>query len=711
MNKTFKEWALVGASMLVSLSMVGVAVADEDHAEADEPRVLDEVVVNGQYLYSNQVNSLKVPTPIIDVPQSLSIIDSDRIAAQGFTAIGDVVNYIPGVNVSQGEGHRDAVVFRGVRSTADFFVDGVRDDVQYYRPLYNLDQVEVLRGPNALLFGRGGTGGVINRVTKKAVLGEGFTGYNIGIDSFGAYDLAIDENFEAGENAAIRLNAYYGQVDNHRDFFDGHTFGLNPTARLSLGDATTLDLSYEYLDYDRFIDRGIPTGDNGEPVEALKDIVFGDPELNTSEFTAHIFRTKLQHRFSDNLKGNFSVSYGDYDKLYQNFYASGYDEPTNVVTLDGYVDTTQRERLTLAGNLVSEFTTGPIGHTIIAGAEYLDTSNDNDRFNPVFTTTGNDKEAFAVTRPLNFSGGVGVNADGVATSMTFSNLNDATQADVTVYSFYVQDQIEVNQYVDVLIGARFDSFDIEVNDLRSNVTRDRTDEEVSPRAGLIVKPLENISLYASYSESFLPRSGGQYASLSSSTERLDPDIFEQSEIGVKWDFMRGMSLTAAYFQNEQTRTARDQNDESFETRGLKVDGFELQLQGQVTDQLFLTAGYSYLDGETDNGAEIPREIPENSFSVWVGYDVTDKFGLGIGATYQDETFITDRDVGATGPHPTLPSYTRVDAMAYYDVSDLFSIRLNIENLTDEVYFPSSHSTHQATVGAPLNARLTLSGRF
>ena len=125
-------------------------------------QVIEEVLVSGQYLYTDTINALKTPTPILDVPQSLSIVSAEDIRARGFNSIGEVINYLPGVTTSQGEGHRDAVVFRGVRSTADFYIDGVRDDVQYFRPLYNLEQVEVLRGPNALLFGRGGTGGVLN---------------------------------------------------------------------------------------------------------------------------------------------------------------------------------------------------------------------------------------------------------------------------------------------------------------------------------------------------------------------------------------------------------------------------------------------------------------------------------------------------------------------------------------------------------------------
>lgn len=706
---------LLSAAALSALIAAPTVMAE---AADDEAYVQDEVVVIGQYLYADQVNALKAPTPIIDVPQSLSIVTAEDILQRGFNSVSDIINYVPGVNASQGEGHRDAIVFRGVRSTADFFVDGVRDDVQYYRPLYNLEQVEILRGPNALLFGRGGTGGVLNRVTKKGVIGERFNEYQASVDTFGAFSGQIDSNFALTDTSAFRINAYYESLENHRDFYDGDNYGINPTARLQLSPATTLDLSYEYANHERFIDRGIPTGANGEPVEAFEDIVFGDPELNTTEFEAHILRANVQHEFSENLKGNVTIAYGDYDKLYSNFYASGYDQAATPdrVTLDGYVDTTQRQRLTLAGNLVGEFTTGSINHTLIGGAEYLDTSNDNDRLNARWSSNGftDDNEIFLVTRPLNLSNGAGVNADGVATVNDFNaagSLNDRNEGTIEVFSLFVQDQIEVNPYFDIVLGARFDSFDQSTTNLfdpANPVTTDRTDEEISPRLGLIYKPQENVSIYASYSEAFLPRSGEQFAS----TGSLDPDQFEQAELGLKWDFMPGMSFTAAYFQNDQTRADRDDTTgEDFEVRGLEVEGFELQLEGQLTEQFFVTAGYSYLEGETDNGAEIPRELPENMFSVWGAYQVTEKLGLGFGATYQDESFITDFDIGDTDPHPTLPSNTRFDAAAFYDVSEDLRVQLNIENLTDETYFPSAHSTHQATVGAPLNAKISISGRF
>ena len=465
--------------------------------------------------------------------------------------------------------------------------------------------------------------------------------------------------------------------------------------------------SYEYIDHERFIDRGVPTA-NGEPVEAFEEIVFGDPDNNYQTLGADVFRANVEHTFSDNLKGNFNAFYGDYDKVYSTFYAAGYNAETEQVTLDGYVDTTQRENMILSSNLVGEFETGSIGHTVIFGGEVINTKSNQDRYNPVFDSTDGDRETFNISRPLSFRGLTGTNAEGVTVTADFSDLNDDTHVDLDVYSFYVQDEIALSDNFDLVLGARFDSFDIEVFNADPEVleTRSRKDEEVSPRAGLVYKPQKNISIYASYSESFLPRSGEQYANINGDANALDPDTFTNQEIGVKWDFNDSMSFTAAIFENEQTSLDNDPNDpESFVEVDSDVSGFELQLQGYITDKWYITANYSNLDGENASGVEL-RELPENTMSVWTTYEVNEVFGFGIGATYQDES-----KVSTSATSPVLPSYTRVDASAYYTLSDKMRLQLNVENLTDTLYFPNAHSTHQVTVGAPINARLSLIGSF
>lgn len=691
------------------------AAAADAAGSADPADDGPNIVVTGNVLYSNQLNALKTPTPIIDVPQSLSITTADQIVRQGFDSIGDIVNYTPGVSNSQGEGHRDSVVFRGMRSTADFFVDGVRDDVEYYRGLYNLEQVEILRGPNALLFGRSGTGGILNRVTKKGVVGETFAGYRASVDNFGAFDIWTDVNLATGANSALRINAAYEDLNNHRDLFDGEQFSINPTFRAELGSATTIDLSYKYIDHERFIDRGIPSDDDGNPVRALRDITFGDPDNNVTTFVAHVLRGTVQHAFSDGLKANVTASYGDYDKVYANVFPVGYNSATNVVSIDGYIDSNQRQNLVLSGNLIGEFATGSIGHMLIVGGEFIDTSNNNDRFNAVFDTAvadgrRADVEFFSAVRPFPLRGGVGTLADGRTTNLAFSSLNDDTEADLTVYSAYIQDEVKLAEWLRVVLGARFDSFAITVLDNRNGAVRTRTDDKVSPRLGVILKPQGNLSLYASYSETFLPRSGDQFADINPPNDALDPDTFSNLEAGVKWDIRPGLALTGAVFQIEQSSPqVADTNPDTLDVIDSKIRGFEAQVQGRVTPGWFVSAGYSYLDGEQQSrtgptGRRV-RELPEHKFAIWNAFQATEQLGFGLGLTAQDESFA---DNGNTA---TLPAYARVDAAVFYTVNDKIRLQVNVENLFDELYFPTAHSADELTVGAPLNARFTITGRF
>ena len=686
---------LLKLTLLVNMVMA----AQENDVNASNADI-EEVVVKGNVLYTDQVNALKTPVPVLDVPQSVSIITDEDIRKQGFREISDIVRYIPGVNTSQGEGHRDAVVFRGVRSTADFYMDGVRDDVQYYRSLYNLEQVEVLRGPNALLFGRGGTGGIINRVTKKAVVGEDFGSVDVGTDTFGSLDLAFDYNVSGTDDSAFRINVHTDSLANHRDFYDGERTGINPTMKFVMSDDTTLDLSYEYIDHERFIDRGVPTI-NGAPDESLIDIVFGTPEINTTTVEATIFRGTLSHVFSDTRKGNLTVHKSSFEKMYQNLYASGYDG--TLVTMDGYRDPTERDKLIISGNLVNEINVGSVKHTILVGAELIDTENNNLRYDTFWSTTSDDNEVFDISRPMDFT----VNADGIATSVDFTtSLKSKTSSDIKVTSLYIQDQIDLTDNIKLMIGGRHDSFDITVADIKNMSSESRKDTEFSPRAGLVFKPSEDMSLYWSFSQSFLPRSGEQYKALSATSARLDPDVFESNEVGLKYDISPRLNLTLSYFNSEQTRAERDNDTgENSEVRGLTVDGLEVQLKGQLTDRLDVMVGYSSLDGETSSGGE-PREIPDHTFSLYAKYQVNDKYGWAFGMTRQGESKIKDNNPGLV-----LPEYTRLDLGAYYKLSNGLELQVNIENLNDELYFPHSHSTHQASVGEPFNARVSVRKQF
>ena len=673
---------------------------------------VEEVEVKGKVLYVDQVNSLKPPLPILDVPQSVSVITDDEIKNQGFREIGDIIRYTPGVNTSQGEGHRDAVVIRGVRSTADFYQDGIRDDVQYYRSLYNVEQLEILRGPNALLFGRGGTGGLINRVTKKAEIGEAFGSFDVGADSFGAADLAVDANFATSENTAVRLNLHTDSLANQRDFYEGERYGINPTVKIQAGD-TTVDLSYEYADHERFIDRGIPTANN-TPVESLKDVVFGVEGLNLQTLEASILRANIAHDYSDSGKFNMSVTSSDFKKMYKNLYAAGYDGTANTVKLDGYLDPIERQNLILNANVVNEFNNGSTSGTVLVGLEFVDTDNKNYRYNTFFNNRAGsdageptDQQIFNITRPLDIS----VTSTGLASTVDYTtDLKSSSESDITVTSLYLQGDIDFSDNWKMIIGGRLDNFDITVTDVKKSQDQSRKDDMFSPRFGVIYKPADNMSLYVSYSESFLPRSGEQYKKLDASGAALDPDVFENTEIGYKYDINDALTFTAAIFDSKSTRAEKDnETGEMNEVRGLEVEGVEIELSGDIDDQNNLTFGYTSLDGVTSKGTKQPRELPDQMLSLWYSYQANETIGFGLGVTHQGESFIKDTSNGSTGP--ALPDYTRVDFALYINASDNDIVRIHVENLTDELYFPHSHSTHQASVGESLNARISYSRRF
>ena len=237
------------------------------------------------------------------------------------------------------------------------------------------------------------------------------------------------------------------------------------------------------------------------------------------------------------------------------------------------------------------------------------------------------------------------------------------------------------------------------------------DEEVSPRLGLIYKPMENVSLYASYAESFLPSAGDQFLTLTRTTEDVQPQRFENTEVGLKWDLNRNLSLTTALFRVERGLfTSVDPNNVSqiITIPGSVTDGFEVQLTGQLTEAWTMNAGYSYLDSTVDGGSSDgnrTRQTPEHMLSIWNEYQATDQLALALGVTYQDSYFVREDNA------VEVPDFTRVDAAVFYDLTDQTRLQLNIENLLDEDYFPDAHSNDNISTGKPLNARLTIRHRF
>ena len=687
----------------------------------------EELEVKGKVLQSDQVTAFKTPVPVLNVPQSVSIITDDEIMMKGYRELGDIVRYTPGVNTTQGEGHRDAIVFRGVRSTANFYLDGTRDDVQYYRSLYNIEQVEVIKGANALLFGRDARGGLINRVTKKPMIGESFRSINAGMDSFGAYDIAFDSNMDISDDSAIRLMLHSDTLENHRDHFDGDRVGANIVYRTEIDADSTLDLSFELVDHERFIDRGIPTSlTSYYPDSRFDDVVFGSPGINLQTTEADILKAKFTRELSDTSRIIFSLTVNDFEKMYKNLYASSVNAAGTTIDADGYKDDTERESTIFNIDWVNEIEMGDTTHTILAGLEILDTENKNQRYYKCFSShdgiaaldntadcvtssrKGN-KQTFTIARPMDFTQGVH-NGANVANTTHYDQAGTfyaRTETDVEITSISLQDQINLNESILLTVGGRFDQMELTVRDTRttSGGTTINDRDIFSPRAGITYKPQENVSLYAAYSESYYPKAGEQYKKQSDAQAITDPDTFENTEIGLKMEINPNLVFTANYFDSENVVSLPDGQGEA-ETVNLSVDGFELELKGQINEKLYAAFGYADYDGETSPGTPA-KEIPESTTTGWINYDVSDSFGYGLGFTRQGESQI--KDGAASGG--LLPSYTRWDAAMYWTLSNDTSVQLNIENLTNTDYYPHAHSTHQASVGEDINARLSINYSF
>ncbi|WP_323798680.1 TonB-dependent siderophore receptor [Parasphingorhabdus sp.] len=714
-----RPFRMLASASLIAIAAVPVQAAAQeavDEGFADD----QEIIVTGEKEGYVAISSagLKTDTPLLDTPQTVSVVTREQLDDQALQDIGDILRYTPGASIGQGEGNRDQITIRGQNTTADFFVDGIRDDVQYFRPLYNIERVEIHKGPNAMIFGRGGGGGIINRVTKSPIADRQFGEATASVDSFGAYFLSGDLNLPVGDTAAFRINGLYEEFNNHRDFFDGRRFAVNPTFGAELGDQTRILLSYEYVDDDRAVDRGNPAelraADNScsfadpcGPLTGYRDTLFGQPGTNRTTLQAHIVKLRVEHDFSDELSFSSTTQYGDYDKLYRNIYpvdAVSNDirltPVSNSVTLDGYVDTTDRENFISQGNLLWTGDTGGLGHSLLLGYEIGQQQSANARRDILFAASNDDLVVVPLTDPI------------VVPAFSFPAFNRSTVSDLKFLSLYVQDQISIGDHFDLIGGVRFDRFDLDVNDIQNGLLLSRTDEKFSPRFGAIYKPQENISIYASYAKSFLPRSGDQFLTLNPTNANLAPETFVNYEIGVKWDLTSGLSLTTALFRLDRDDQAILLDNQGNSTlSGSRTEGVEFQLVGKLTDQLQINAGYSYLDGQQRNASSVGGQdlrlfqVPEHMISLWTKYDVTEQFAGGIGVTHQSSQFATnDNSV-------RIPAFTRVDAALYYDVSESVQVQLNVENLFDADYYPAVHNNDNISTGEPLNARLTVKFGF
>jgi catecholate siderophore receptor len=644
--------------------------------------------------------STKTSTPLIDIPQSISVVTQDLIRDQAMQSMADVVRYVPGITMAQGEGHRDAPVIRGNATTADFYVNGVRDDVQYYRDLYNVESVEAVKGANALTFGRGGGGGVINRVTKDA---QFFPIREISLlgGTFGNKRFATDFGQSINDTFAFRINGMYENSDSFRHYVNLERYGISPTLTIKASDQTQVRLRYEYFDDGRTVDRGIPSF-GGRPSGAHRSTFFGNPDVSYATAGVNLGAVTVEHQ-AGLLNLRNSTVIGDYDKFYQNVFPGAVDASQTFVSISGYSNATQRRNIFNQTDVTGVLRTGSIVHTVLMGTEFGRQRSDNFRNTAFFNGT-----ATSISVPF---------AD-PTTNAPVAFRQSATDADNfatnDVASVYVQDQVALSRYVQVVGGLRYDYFNIDFHNNRNNENLKRQDRMASPRAGIVIKPIAALSLYGSYSVAYLPSSGDQFSSLTATSQTLKPEKFTNYEVGAKWDVHRYLSLTTAVYRLDRTNTtSRDPNDPSrtVQTGSHRTNGYELGVNGNLTRRWRVVGGYAYQDAlVTSETTAAPRGarvalVPHHTFSLWNNYRILPRLGMGLGVIHQDDMFAgIDNTV-------RLPSFTRADLAAYFTLTEMVRLQANVENLFDRTYYATAHSNNNIMPGYARAVRIGLVARF
>ncbi len=706
--------ALLQAGLLFAIAPLAYAVDQHEASpiggKQGGKRVasLPKTVVQGQAddgYAVREVSVIKTATPLINVAQSISVVSAALMRDTATQNMADVVRYVPGVGIAQGEGNRDTPIFRGSASTADFFVDGIRDDVQYFRDIYNIERVEALKGPNAMLFGRGGSGGLINRVSKQAD-GSSVREASLLLGSWDNRRATVDFGQAINDTAAFRVAGLVENSASYRDGFSLERWGLNPTLALNVSDLTTVVVGYEHFHDERIADRGVPSY-LGRPLQTDPSTFFGNPAQSPTNTTVDAFQVTLTHEFGDGVALHNQTRVADYDKFYQNVFPGPVNSAGTMVRLTGYSNATQRSNLINQTNLNFRIDGGSLQHDLLVGAEIGRQETDNLRQTGYFSSISSSTTSIEVP----------VSAPITTLPMTWAqSATDADNSSTAEFaSLYVQDQIEFTPQLLAVLGLRYDHLQIDVRNHRNGSEFSATDTPLSPRAGLIYKPLETVSIYANYSLAYQPRAGEQLSSLSLSNQALDPEQFESFEVGAKWDVNGFLSATAALYRLDRSNVAI--TDPADPTRSILIDGqrtegFELGVTGELTDAWQIVGGYAHQDGEvlrnlsatTLAGARL-AQLPEHSISLWNRYSLTSHWSFGIGSIYRSESFTsTDNLV-------RLPGYARFDGAVFFSVNDNLQVQLNIENLFDKQYFPNAHSNNNITPGSPLAVRLGLTARF
>jgi len=630
------------------------------------------------------VSSPKFTQPIVDTPRTMTVVPEEVFTQQGATSLRDVLRNTPGITFQAGEGGGglpgDTFSMRGFSGGNDITVDGVRDIGAYSRDAFNLEQVEVLKGPAGVVAGRGSTGGSINLVTKTAKR-DAFTRVSAAAGNADYTRGTVDTNIplEHFADAALRVNAMYTDSGvAGRDVVHNSSWGVAPSMTFGIGKPSRFTLSYQHVTQDNIPDYGLPWA----AFEA-------NPHIDQSNFYG------LENYDFEDIDSDLATAIFERDIrsgwVLRNIARWGDNSRNSAITAPRPPNrqlqrrTMESEQLANQTSLSGSFTTGTLRHDLAVGLEVGREKTSN--YNAAQTTN---QPQVTIDHPDPSQSPFGPMPD---------NIGNPADTNLDLAAFYTFDTIHLGSKWDISAGARFDSVDVDY-DLLTRATGvtthlNRSDEMLSWNAGAVFKPTAHASIYASAGTAFNASvdAGSVGPALSdvptsANNINLDPEKTENLEVGGKLELGGGRAIiTGALFRTTKTNArTRAATTEAFTLDGeQEVQGVEVGVNGKLTDRWSMLAGYSHLKSEftkSRNAAEVGAQLaftPENSFNVWTDYRVGDRLSFGGGAQYMDSVF---RNAANTAE---VPSYWLVNAMASYEMTHSLTLRFNVNNLTDEQY--------------------------
>ncbi len=752
---------LVTTAIASSLSVIATtAIAQEEIAQLP---TIKAQATNEQSLKVDQSANTKFVAPLLDTPKSVSVISKQLIQDTQVTTLADALRTVPGITLGAGEGgnpNGDRPFIRGYNSESSMFVDGVRNSTSQNREMFAVEQVEITKGSASAMGGAGTTGGSINMISKVAKQGDFLEGsVGAGTDDYQRITLDGNKDFGNGIAARVAVMGHHNDKAGQKDGTEYARAGIAPSITFGLDSDTRATLSYYYLKTDDTPDSGIPYNNpfaatnakvglngNGKPIDVKQGMYYGWKDRDFQKQENQSGTIKLEHDLTDNLTISntavYNKSKNDYlwtnpDDSKGNFYNAKGDLTGNVwARANSRVGDTDAftDQLALKG----KFNTGRFKHSFNLGAEYSE--QDTDRTQYII-------DGLTTTGTANSACNAAAIASGWCTSVQHPNRGQWTGTLSTVgadrykienenTSVYFLDSIELHPQWILDLGLRWDDYSAKqtmtygarnsavLGSSTAPATAKTGDQVaikndsdfVNYQAGLVYKPVENGSIYVSYATSSNPvgvDGGDGSEGITTAIKNLKPEEVRTMELGTKWDVLNDkLNLTAAIFRTEKTNTRATADDGTTKNIGeTRVDGFELGINGNITEKWGVSAGYTYLDSElVDDGTGLNdgkqvQNVAKNSGTLWTTYQVLPELTLGAGAIAMDKVY------GNAANTKFVPGYVRYDAMARYNVNKNVDLQLNVNNLSDKRYFTKAYSSHYATEAEGRSAVLSVNFKY